>query len=119
MRRDLRALIEDIQYRITQIERDTGGLRFETYEVVDLIQNATERNFIVIGEAIKRMHLVSEEVSHRIENAIVITGFRNFIIHEYEQIDNKEVWKVIKESLPKLKEQINDWAEELGMRRWP
>ncbi len=117
MRRDVRALIEDIQYCINEIEMDTAGIRFETYCTVSQIQHATERNFTVIGEAIKRMHLVSEEVSSRIDNAVAITGFRNLIVHEYENVDDKEVWKIIKDSLPKLKDQINDWAEELGMRR--
>ena len=118
MARDVRSLIEDIQYCIREIEMNTGGLSFETYCVVSQIHHATERNFTVIGEAIKRLHYVSEEVSDRIDNAIAITGFRNLVVHEYENVDHKEVWKIIQESMPKLKDQINTWAAELGMRRW-
>ena len=118
MPRDVRSLIEDIQYCINEIEQDTGGIRFETYCTVSLIHHATERNFTVIGEAIKRLHHVSEEVSNRIDDTIAIAGSRNLVVHEYENVDHKEVWKIIKESMPKLKKQINNWAEELGMRRW-
>lgn len=115
MRRDVRALIEDIQRCISEIEEFTQGIQFETYDEVVIIQKATEREFITIGEAIRRMHQVSGEVSARIENAIAVSGFRNFLVHEYEHVDNKEVWRIVKGPLPKLKEQINRWAAELGM----
>jgi uncharacterized protein with HEPN domain len=117
--RDLTALIGDIQGCIQEIEQFTSGFTFNDFEQSALVQRAVERDFIIIGEAVKRMRHVSEEVSSRIDRAVSISGFRNFLVYEYEVIDEKQVWRTVTDSVPLLKQQINAWADELGMEPLP
>ena len=37
-----------------------------------------------------------------------IKGMRNRIVHDYENVDLSVLWGTIKESLPELKEQLED-----------
>ena len=39
-------------------------------------------------------------------NAIKIVGFRNKMVHEYDAIDNTQVWNVVVNYLPTLKNEI-------------
>ena len=119
MRREVRLLLQDIAGAITKIDSFTSGFTFETYTKDDRTRSAVERQFIIIGEAIRRIHHQSAEASQRIDNAIRIAGFRNILVHEYEQVDDGEVWRVIHGSLPRLKHQIDAWAAELGMTAPP
>lgn len=113
--REIRLLVEDVQKAIAKIERFTKGMSLQEYKDDELVRNAVERNFITIGEAFARMKYTSEEAKGKIDNAVRISNFRNFLVHEYESVDDEEVWNVVQISLPILKEQINAWADELGM----
>lgn len=59
-------------------------------------------NFIIIGEAANRM-------SETIKNKLVdidwraISGFRNFIAHDYFGVDISIVWASIKNNLPEFR----------------
>ena len=109
----------DVQTSIALIHRFTAEASLEHYEQDDLMRSAVERHFITIGEAIRRMRYVSGEVARRIDDAVRISGFRNILVHEYEQVDDAEVWRVLKQALPRLKQQIDLWAAELGMEASP
>ena len=117
--RDVRQLLWDIQISISDIEELTEGFTFERYENTKAVRFATERLFITIGEAIYRMKGASEEARQRITDAIRIAGFRHFLVHEYESISDERVWTVVQTSLPVLKQQIDAWANELGMEPPP
>ena len=117
--RELRLLLQDIRDGIQDIQEFTHSLDFEGYGRDKLVRRGVEREFIIIGEAVRRIHDVSEDVSRRIDEAIKIAGFRNFLVHEYEAVDEKKVWKIVTESLPRLKQQIDAWAAELGMDETP
>ncbi|MBS1815295.1 MAG: DUF86 domain-containing protein [Acidobacteria bacterium] len=115
MRRDVRMLIEDIRRSICHIQKYTHNVTFEQYEQNSLLQDGVERNFITIGEAIRRMRHVNEDAAQRIDHLLKISAFRNFLVHEYEQVSHKRVWKTAQDSLPLFKQQIDTWAAELGM----
>ena len=119
MRRDVRLLLTDILECNVKIAAFTAGFTLDAYRSHDLVRSAVERQFITIGEAIRRLRYVSGETTGRIDRAIAISGFRNVLVHEYELVDDVEVWRVIQESLPKLKEQIDAWAAELDMKASP
>ena len=119
MKRDVRALIYDIQHSIASIEGYLEGVSFEFYADNEMLRDATERNFITIGEAIRRMRLLGEDVSSRMRDIAGAADFRNILVHEYENVNNERVWQIAKTSLPILKQQIDLWAEELGMERLP
>jgi len=68
--------------------------------------DASMMNFIVIGEMVDKLseELISE-TSDKID-WLKVKGFRNIIAHNYFGIDAEEVWQIITNSLPKLKQDI-------------
>ncbi|MDO9635148.1 MAG: DUF86 domain-containing protein [Paludibacter sp.] len=67
--------------------------------------DATLMNFIIIGEMVTRL---SEEFIKKHVNIdwFKIKGFRNIVAHNYFGIDAEEVWQIIKDKIPLLKEEI-------------
>jgi uncharacterized protein with HEPN domain len=74
--------------------------------------DATLMNFINIGEMADR---ISAEV--KIQYAFVewqkMKDFRNLVAHDYLGIDAEEVWQIIRNDLPLLKNQINSILNSL------
>ncbi len=75
--------------------------------VGDYIQNrqmrqAVERNFEIIGEAVNRLIRLALTTAAKISNTEKTVAFRNVLIHGYDSIDDKEMWQVIINSVPKL-----------------
>lgn len=66
-------------------------------------QSAVERQLGIIGEAVNKFNKLSE---NNLDKSKQIVGFRNRIIHSYDQIDTTIVWAVIKNHLPPLKEEV-------------
>ena len=43
----------------------------------------------------------------------LITGMRNYIVHEYFQVYNTVIWDVIQNDLPNLETHIKDYLQDL------
>jgi uncharacterized protein with HEPN domain len=71
----------------------------------DMLQAAVERNIGIIGEAARR---ISEELKQ--EHPEIpwrkIIAQRNVLIHEYDDIDYKQIWEVATFHLARLIDQI-------------
>jgi uncharacterized protein with HEPN domain len=68
--------------------------------------DATMMNFVVIGEMISKISKRTRLDTPQIEwNKI--KSFRNILAHDYFGIDAEEVWQIIQNDLPVLKDQIN------------
>lgn len=48
----------------------------------------------------------------------MIRGMRNYIVHEYFQIDDTVVWSVVKDNLSELRSQILRYIEETDWEKW-
>lgn len=103
-----KANIEEVFYAIGHIEKYLANI----LSIEDLLDNtmaydAVMMNFILIGEACKRL-----SDKFKSENAQIdwggINSYRNFIAHEYFGVDEKIVWRTIKIELPKLKKALQD-----------
>jgi uncharacterized protein with HEPN domain len=70
-----------------------------------MLRAAVERNLEIIGEAARRL---SEEL--RQEHSEIpwrrIIALRNVLIHEYDDIDLKEIWEVASFHVPRLIDQV-------------
>lgn len=77
---------------------------FLKYEKNRMLQDAVERNLEIIGEAVNRVLQIDPEV--KIENARRIVDARNIIIHSYDSLDNAQIWAILINHLPKLKEDV-------------
>jgi uncharacterized protein with HEPN domain len=97
--------------RINRILKYTasGKADFLTSEIS---QDAVLRNFEIIGEATKRL---SDEVRQK-DPAIPwrrIAGFRDVLIHDYDDVDLDEVWEIVEQNLFPLKHAVEAALQEL------
>lgn len=107
MDRTIKKYLFDISTAIDNIEEYVGPSKiFADYEKNRQLQQAVERNLEIIGEATKR--ILEIDTSINISNARKIVGVRNRIIHGYDDIDNTEIWSIIINSLPVLKQEIEE-----------
>ena len=79
-------------------------LTFERYDSDIFLQKAVERNLEIIGEAVKRIKEIDDNVA--ITDARKIINARNLISHGYDEIQNERIWVIIVNSLPVLKEEV-------------
>lgn len=95
----------DIQIAIGQIEKFLGNKRnFKAYQENAMLRSAVERQLITVGEAVNRLRQLDEHIPLTASRAIV--QFRNRITHEYDRIDDENVWAILVKHLPKLKQEL-------------
>jgi len=96
-----------------RVIRYTSGKSFENLKSDDMMYYAVVKNIEIIGEA---ANLLSSEFvdSHPATPWKQVRGMRNYIVHEYFQIDDVVVWGVVTEDIPVLRQQIIDYLDELN-----
>ena len=104
--------LEHIIQAIERIKRYTLGKRFDDLVKDDMMYYAVVKNIEIIGEA---ANLLKNEFKseHPDTQWKLITGMRNYIVHEYYQVDNTVIWDVIQNDLPYLEAQIKDYLKNL------
>ena len=104
--------LEHIVQAIERIKRYTLGKRFDDLVKDDMMYYAVVKNNEIIGEA---ANLLTNEFKseHPDTQWKLITGMRNYIVHEYFQVDNTVIWDVIQNDLPYLEVQIKDYLKNL------
>ncbi|NEQ30083.1 MAG: DUF86 domain-containing protein [Leptolyngbya sp. SIO4C5] len=110
--RDIAAITNMIQ-AIREIQEDTQGLTYETYLSQRTIRRAVERNCEIIGEAARRISSPCRSTYSTIDWSGAI-GFRNVIIHQYDQVNDQEVWLIVSTLLPTLLAQLETLLSELS-----
>lgn len=97
---------------IIKIEMITQKLSYGQYLEDWIKQDAIIRNFEIIGEASKQ---IDEDFKLKFPDVPwkYASGMRNYLIHEYFNVDYDEVWKTLKEDLPMLKLQIQQIKKDL------
>jgi uncharacterized protein with HEPN domain len=95
----------DMLEAAVRIQHFLRGKTFEDFLRDDMLRAAVERNLGIIGEAARR---ISEELKrdHPEIPWRKIIAQRNVLIHEYGDIDYKQIWEVVTLHLPHLIEQI-------------
>lgn len=87
---------------IGKIERFMGDLSREQFLDESMVQDAVIRQLEIIGEASKRLSELLKVSTPTIPWKDVV-GFRNVLIHDYIDVDLKQVWDTVKNDLPVLK----------------
>lgn len=97
--------LSDILQSIKLIEDFTKELgTFENYQEDIKTKSAVERQLSIVGEAVNKYSKLEEELKLSYSKQII--GFRNRIIHVYDNIDDAIVWTIIKSYLPTLKKEV-------------
>ncbi len=86
---------------VDSIESYTDGVQEPSFSMDPMLIDAVLFQFTVIGEAIK--HVESEKLKKYDYPWHKVRAFRNFIAHEYFEINTFAVWTTIKNDLPHLK----------------
>ena len=80
---------------------------FEDYIGNLMLSSAVERQFEILGEALKRIRDRDEEF---LESSIVgwrgAISFRNILAHGYDHLEDEIVWGIIEDDLPQLIQSI-------------
>jgi uncharacterized protein with HEPN domain len=96
-----RAHILDILASAEFIIRALADVTFEQFRGNEEKQFAVEHQFMIMGEAVKRL---SPEFRAQHPNAPwqEMAGMRDILIHSYDDVDLRIVWDAAKDHLPPL-----------------
>ena len=112
MRLETRKYLYDMQHAAALLRDFTSNKTFADYERDAMLRAAVEREFEVIGEAMKQLAMVDEGVAASIQGYQRIIAFRNVLIHGYADVDDRLVWDVVETSLPTLAREIDLLLED-------
>lgn len=107
MTKDPNVFLIHILNEITRIEKFIDGYTNEMFYRDEKLYYAVLRSFEIIGEASKKLSAEFRQ-NHPEVFWRALASTRNFLIHEYYDVDLSEIWRTIHEDLPKLKKQIQD-----------
>lgn len=81
------------------------------------VRQASERNFEIMGEAMRRLTRVDRDLAESITGYRSVIGLRNVIIHSYDRVDPAALWEIIEATLPPLIEEVEALVAEAD-REW-
>jgi uncharacterized protein with HEPN domain len=106
MRLESKTYLFDILQAAKNLQQFSQDKAFSDYEADALLRSAVERQFEIIGEALRRLAKEDLETAERIAEYERIISFRNILIHGYAEIDGRIVWDILQSKLPNLLEQV-------------
>ncbi len=109
--RDWKIFLEDMLDSIEKIERYTKGMDFDGFTENPMVVDAVIRNLEVIGEACKHIPAGIRESYDEVPWKAIV-GLRNIAIHGYFGLDLENIWKIIRDDLPKNKETFRKVLED-------
>lgn len=83
------------------LERNRDFFKFQENK---LLRRGVEREIEIIGEDINRILKVDSTII--IENARDIVNTKNWVIHNYDKVDEVIIWGIVINHLPKLKIEV-------------
>jgi uncharacterized protein with HEPN domain len=80
----------------------TAGRTFDEYHRDDMLRSAVERKFEIVGEALREAAKVSVTIRNDVTDYRRIVDFRNVLVHDYAEVYDEGVWRIITIHLPLL-----------------
>ena len=115
--RDLRAYLFDIAEACQRIDEFTTGLSLADYRQAAVLRAAVERQFEIIGEALRQALHHHPTLAEQIDDTSRIIAFRNQLAHGYASIADDVVWDVVETNLPALRQRVDALLLELDEGR--
>jgi uncharacterized protein with HEPN domain len=106
MVRDVSAYLQDVLEACTAIEDVMSGVSVEEYRTKRAVRSAVEREFIIIGEALRRVSALDERLFRSISNSRAIVDFRNMLAHDYGAVDDDAVFGLVYSDLIVMKAEV-------------
>ena len=98
--------LEDIRLALESIGQFVSGKGLAEYRADGMLRAAVERNLEIMGEAINRIAKQDPDTADRIGSYAKIIAFRNILAHGYDMIDDEQVWSVVQNQLPVLRQDV-------------
>ena len=108
MARDLSAYLQDALDACNSIEDIVSGISLDEYRNKRAVRSAVEREFIIIGEALRRVSALDERLFSSISNSRAIVDFRNLLAHDYGAVDDDTVFGLVYSDLIVLKAEVGE-----------
>lgn len=102
---------------IDRILRYTEGKSYEDLVNDDMMYYAVIKNIEIIGEA-ANMLTTEFQTTHPDTPWKMVKGMRNYIVHEYFQIDDVVVWDVVTNNWLPLKQQLQSYLNSTDWEQW-
>ena len=99
--------LKDMHEAMMRILDYTHQSNFEEFETNLLMRDAVIRNFEIMGECVKHVPF-SFQKKHKVIPWQHMLNLRNFIVHEYFDVDNEILWEIIKLDLSKNAQDLKD-----------
>ena len=107
MDRQVKKYLFDILSSIQGIEQYLDEkVSFRDFQQSRMMKKAVEREIEIIGEATNRILKLMPDFP--LTNARKIVNARNAIIHEYDRVDDANLWGIVKRQLPTLKTEVEN-----------
>lgn len=112
MKLKTKKFLYDIHQAAVLIREFTLDKKFTDYTRDSMMRAAVEREFEVIGEAMKQLARIDSSVVSRISEYQRTISFRNVLIHNYADVDSRLVWDIVKTKLPTLINEVEALLKE-------
>jgi len=103
---EILAFLSGISRASDLIRGFTSGKTLADYLADPMLRSAVERQFEIIGEALRRAIALDPSLGERIADAARIIAFRNRLIHGYATVSDEVVWGVLEGSLERLQREV-------------
>ena len=84
----------------------------EEFRTTRWLRSSIEREFIIIGEALRNAIAIDPALATQITDSRSIIGFRNIVVHGYATVDRDFVWGFIESDLPRLVEEVQEYLRQ-------
>jgi len=109
---EIRKYLYDIRQACDELEGFTTGKSYSDFTQDSMLRSAVERQFEIIGEALRQMITKDSSLASRISDTKRIIAFRNRLIHGYADIDQEVIWGILETNLPRLHREIKTLLED-------
>ena len=112
MARDVSAYLQDVLDACNSIEDVMSSVSLDEYRCKRAVRSAVEREFIIIGEALRRVSALDESLFCSISNSRAIVDFRNLLAHDYGAVDDDAVFGLVYSDLIVLKAEVGELLDD-------
>lgn len=109
--------LEHIAEAIERLQIHAGNLAEDELKKDVMRYYGIVKNIEIIGEA-ARMLTEDFKATHPAVDWRSISGMRNFLVHEYFQVDSDTVFSVIHNEIPDLKTLVDRYLAETDWESW-
>jgi uncharacterized protein with HEPN domain len=112
MQPEIKTYLFDIEEACRAIFELADESSIEEFRTTRWLRSSIEREFIIIGEALRNAIAADAALATQITDSRSIIGFRNIVVHGYSTVDRDFVWGFIQTDLPRLVQEVQQYLKD-------